>query len=228
MEINTKPDKPIFGLLQRREILLPTLRGWFLLLLMGAGLMFIAAKEIIPFLAITDPIPGGDLIVEGWIPDYALEQAIAEFKRNHYGKLYVTGGPIEENAATSDLMTYAERGAAIVRSKGIPSDAVQAVPAPHVDRDRTYTSAAALKNWQIEHGVTPRSYHVMTIGTHARRTRLLFEKALGEGAIVGITALDDRSYDSKHWWNTSAGVRTVIGETIAYGYARFLFWQTEQ
>lgn len=224
MGTNSRPSRPILGLFQRREILLPTLRGWLFLLVMGAGLIFVTVKEIHSFLAVTDPVSGGDLVVEGWMPAYAFEQAIAEFKRNPYGKLYVTGGPIEENGGSLDLMTYAERGAAIVRSKGIPSDAVQAVPAPHVDRDRTYTSAAALKNWQLEHGVTRRSYHVMTIGTHARRTRLLFEKALGEEAIVGITAIADPSYDPMRWWYTSAGVRTVIGETVAYGYARFLFW----
>ena len=223
MDINGRRSKPILGLVRRREILLPTLRGWLFLLVMSVGLISFAIKEIHPFLAVTDPVSGGDLVVEGWMPAYAFEQAIAEFKRNPYGKLYVTGGPVEDNAASPDLTTYAERGAAIVRSKGVPPDAVQAVPAPHVDRDRTFTSAAALKNWQLEHGVMRRSYHVMTISTHARRTRLLFEKALGEGAIVGITAIADPSYDPKCWWNTSAGVRTVIGETIAYGYARFFF-----
>lgn len=123
--------------------------------------------------------------------------------------------------------TYAELGAARARSKGLSSNVVQAVPALKVDRDRTYASAVALKKWLVDHEVTHRSYHVMSFGLHTRRTRLLFEKALGKGAIVGSTAIEDLSYDPKHWWNTSDGVRTVIGEAIAYGYARFLFRQTE-
>ncbi len=195
---------------------------------MGAGLLFVAAKEIYPFLATTETVSGGDLVVEGWVADYAFEKAIAEFKRNQYRKLYVTGGPIERGASLLGYMTYAELGAAIVRSKGLPSYVVQAVPAPNVGRDRTYASAVALKNWLLEHGVVPKSYHVMSIGPHARRTRLMFEEALGEGAVVGITAIDDPSYDPQNWWNTSEGVRTVIGETIAYGYARFLFRQPKQ
>lgn len=225
MGTNIKPNKPIFGLLQRREILFPTLRGWLLLVLIGAGLIFVGVKEVYPFLATTDPVFGGDLVVEGWGPDYAFEKAIDEFKRNQYGKLYVTGGPIERGASLLGYMTYAELGAAIVRSKGLPSNVVQAVPAPNVGRDRTYASAVALKNWLLENGVVPKSYHVMTIGPHARRTRLLFEEALGEGSVVGITAIDDPSYDPKHWWNTSEGVRTVVGEAIAYSYARFFFRQ---
>ena len=73
---------------------MPTLRGWVLLALSFAALVLLAAREIRPFLAVTDPVPGGVLVVEGWVPDYMLEAAIAEFKRNHYAKLFVTGIPL--------------------------------------------------------------------------------------------------------------------------------------
>ena len=33
----------------------------------------------------------------------------------------------------------------------------------------------------------------------------------------------DRDYDPRHWWKSSQGVRSVLDEMIAYGYARFLF-----
>jgi DUF218 domain len=223
MESSKKSGRQGFGLLKRREVLLPTLRGWLFLLLMSAGLIFAAVREVHPFLATIDPVSGGALIVEGWLPAFAFEKVIAEFNRNQYSKLYVTGGPIEQGSSDSGYITYAERGAAILRGKGVLSNAVQAVPAPKVDRDRTYASAVALKSWLLAQGIAPKSYHVMTMGTHARRSRLLFQKALGEGAVVGITAIDDPGYDPKHWWNTSAGVRTVIGETIAYCYARLIF-----
>ena len=36
----------------------------------------------------------------------------------------------------------------------------------------------------------------------------------------GIIAVEDQDYDSKRWWESSDGVRTVIGEMIAYVYAR--------
>jgi len=222
------PNKRNWGLLKRREIFLPTLRGWLTVLLLGASLMIVVANEIHPFLATTSPVSGGDLIVEGWVPDYALEIAKSEFKRIPYRTMYVTGGPIGKGASLCGYATYAELGAATLRSKGLPASLVEAVPAPEVGRDRTYTSAVALRKWQQAHGIVPGSYHVMTIGPHARRTRLLFEEALGDGAVVGITAIDDPSYDSKHWWNSSEGVRTVVGESIAYVYARLLPRQSTQ
>jgi hypothetical protein len=51
----------------------------------------------------------------------------------------------------------------------------------------------------------------------------MFEKAFGDSADVGIVALDDPQYDREHWWRSSDGVREVLGEVIAYIYARFYF-----
>jgi len=64
----------------------------------------------------------------------------------------------------------------------------------------------------------------MTEDMHARRTRLLFEEALGKSITVGIIAVPNPDYDARRWWRYSDGVREVIGESIAYIYARFFFY----
>jgi hypothetical protein len=207
----------------RRECVLPSHRGWFLLLLVGTLLAITALRTAHPFLATSDPIPGGALVVEGWVTDYALEEAIAEFRRHDYRKLYVTGGPLERGVPLSEYKTYAELGAATLLRLGLDPDAVQAVPAPLVRQDRTFTSAVALRSWLRQHQAMPAQLNVITIGTHARRSRLLFEKAFGGGLPVGIVSVEDRTYDAKHWWTSSSGVRAVIGEMLAYGYARLFF-----
>jgi hypothetical protein len=71
--------------------------------------------------------------------------------------------------------------------------------------------------------VSVRGINVLTEEAHARRTRLLFQKAFGDEVKVGIISVPSPDYDSKHWWRYSEGVREVIGEGIAYIYARFLF-----
>ena len=58
--------------------------------------------------------------------------------------------------------------------------------------------------------------------------RLLFQKALGDGIKVGIIAVPNPDYDPKYWWRYSDGVREVIGESIAYIYARLFFWPLGQ
>lgn len=220
MEQNTA----MWGLLRRRQCLLPTWRGCLALLLVFGALAFAGAHTIYPFLAVNDPRPGGVLVVEGWAPDYALEFVVAEFNRNHYERLLVTGGPLEEGHFLIEYKTLAELGMATLVKLGLTTNDVQAVPAPLVRRDRTYASAVTLKRWLRERGLSPRRFTLMSMGPHARRSRLLFEKALGKGATVGVIAVPTRGFDPEHWWRSSAGFRLVTGELLAYAYTRLFFY----
>lgn len=217
-----------WGLLRRRTCWLPTLRGWLLLLVVFGPLLVFGFRNADAFLAVNDPVPDGVLVVEGWLPDYALETAKSEAQQSSDHKLYVIGGPLEQGAPLSEYKTYAELGAAILRQRGMSNDTVQAVPAPHVRKDRTYTAAAVLRDWFRQHGGVPKAINLISVGAHARRSRLMLEKAFGGGTRVGIIDVADRSYDPHHWWKSSAGVRAVLDELIAYGYARFLFFPSRE
>jgi DUF218 domain-containing protein len=217
-------EKRLCGLLRRRSCLVPTLRGWVAFGLGFAVFLTITFRSLHPFLAVNDPIPDGLLVVEGWTADYGLEVAVDEFKRDHYQKIYVTGGPLESGTHLSAYQTYAQLGAATLVKLGLDSNVVQAVPAPLVRQDRTYTSAVIFKKWLIEHGIRPTRIHLMSDGPHARRSRLLYQKAMGDGVLIGVTSIPSKEYDQRHWWRYSAGVRNVIGEGLAYLYARFLFY----
>jgi uncharacterized SAM-binding protein YcdF (DUF218 family) len=67
------------------------------------------------------------------------------------------------------------------------------------------------------------SVNLVTENTHARRTRLLFGKALGKNVAVGIIAIPNPDYDKGHWWRYSEGVKDVGSEAVAYVYARLFF-----
>jgi uncharacterized SAM-binding protein YcdF (DUF218 family) len=134
-----------------------------------------------------------------------------------------TGGPIEAGAPLVEYGSYADRGAAVLVKLGVNTREVKSVPAPRTKQDRTYTSAVALATWWRDHGVSPTKVHLVTDGLHARRSRLLFEEALGKGVVVGVTAVPNRSYDPQQWWRSSPGVRGVIDESFGYLYARLVF-----
>jgi hypothetical protein len=175
------------------------------------------------FLAVTESMPGGALVVEGWAADYALSLAVEEFRSNRYEKIFVTGVPVDYGGPLSAYKTYAEIGSATLMAMGMDSNVVQAVSAPEVRRDRTYASAAALARWFQEHGGAPRHVNLMTDGPHARRSRLLFQRALGGKTAVGIIAIPPRDYQPARWWRYSSGVRNVTSEFIAYIYAKLIF-----
>ncbi len=219
-----KPARLCWGLCSRRERVGLNWRGRMLVLLLLFGLGLVYLRTIHPFLAPVKPVPGGVLVVEGWSPDEVLQQAIAEVKRGGYSKLFVTGGPLEAGAPLSEYRSFAELCAATIARMGFDTNQLQAVPAPRVPKDRTYVSAVALKRWLDLHGGVPPKMTLVTGGAHARRSWLLYEKVMGKHTRIGIIAVRLSDYDADHWWRSSMGVRGVLDETIAYIYARFLFW----
>ena len=222
-EPNSGPHTVFWGLLRRRECLLPTWRGWTLMLIVSALLVIGVGGNLHAFLAITAPVPAEVMVVEGWAPDYAFREAAAEFKRGGYRKVYVTGGSLEQGSHLSEYQTYATLGAALLARMGLSGDVVQAVPAERVRQDRTHASAVALSVWMRQHNAVPASFNVVSFGAHARRSWVLFAKVFSGTTKVGVISVEDRDYDSKRWWRASQGVRVVLDELIAYGYARLLF-----
>ncbi len=219
--VESKPRQPRW--IRRRQIPVPTWRGWLLLLIVFGMGLYIALHATYPFLAVNDPLPGGYLVVEGWAPDYALRAAVAEFRSNRYEKIYVTGGPIEQGSFLVPYKTAAELGMASLCELGVKTNEIQAIPAPWVSQDRTYTAAASLKMWFTEHVPAPDHINLLTVGPHARRSRLLYQQALGHDIKVGIVSLPGGDYDTGRWWRSSQGFRIVTGEVIAYIYAKLLF-----
>ncbi len=215
--------KSYFGLARRREILLPTWRGWLLLFCVGLAMFLTFLFGIFPFLAVTDPVRGGILVVEGWGSEDAMRTVFDEFRAHHYDHLYVTGGPIEKVSPLASYKTVAELGEATLEGMGLDPSEVQAVPAPSVNQDRTYASAVALRRWLKDHGIVVNKVNVVSMGAHSRRTRFLFQKAFGKSARVGIIASYDSQIDTRYWWKTSQGFRGVTAEIIAYAYVRLLF-----
>jgi len=192
MRIAVHEKKEFWPLVRRRQCIVPTWRGWFVILLSFVTLGVVSVRCIYPFLAPNNPCSGGVMVVEGWDSDFTLEYVIAEFHRNHYDKIYTTGGPLEVGSFLSEYRTYAELGAANLLKLGLSTNDVQAVPAPFARQDRTYTAAVALRNWWREHGEAPTTVNLMSDGPHARRSRLLYRKALGPSVHVGVTALQDK------------------------------------
>lgn len=212
-----------FGCLRRREVILPTWRGWTAMALLLSAATWAWLASVHPFLALHAPVGGEALVVEGWIPDYALRDALREFRARGYPILITTGGPIPEGTAISYQGNYAQLAAATLREFGLPADSIIAVPAPWVRKDRTYAEGAALAEWMRGQGRILHSLDVYSFSAHARRSRLLYSLALGPRTRVGVLSGRDRDYDPERWWAASSGFRSVTDEWIAYLYAKFAF-----
>jgi uncharacterized SAM-binding protein YcdF (DUF218 family) len=222
------PARAMWGVFVRKERWSLSWRGRLIVasavLLLGA----LVLKGVYPFLAITHRVNANILVVEGWIHEYAIQAAVKEFQSNHYQRVFTTGGPVGGNGGyINDFYTSASVGADLLKKCGLPEEHLQMVPSRVMDRDRTYGSALALRNWFRDHNMGVSSIDVVTEDLHARRTRLLFQKAFGKGVQIGIIAVPNVDYPANRWWHYSQGLKDVVSEFAAYLYAKLLFFPSE-
>ncbi len=168
-------------------------------------------RNIDSFLSVSEPVQAQILAVEEWIPPYAIESAASEFKDHGYTLLVVLGN---ERRWVVPLLKEA----------GVDERQIVKIPVQAVLKDRTFSFGVALRNWLLASGMPGKAVNVYTVGVHARRSQLLFGKALGPGFSVGIISCADQYYDPNRWWESSEGFKTVINETIAYIYTQVVFF----
>ena len=183
----------------------------------------LGVPNIHSLLAIDCPVRGGLLVVEGWIPDYAIPGAISEFEKDDCKQMIAVGGPIEKGSHLSEFKDYARLTQAKLVSLGFSERRLVVLETGDIKKDRTYQSARAVQLWAASNGVRVPSLDVYTLGPHARRSRLLFQKVFGDEVAVGVIAAPDQTYDPDRWWRSSNGVKTVMSGMIAYLYAVIFF-----
>lgn len=210
------------GILVRRERWTLSFRGLILVLLAVVITAVTGLHALYPFLAITRPVPTRILVLDGWLPTYDINKAAAIYLAGNYQHLLDVSATYDFQAIDQDPGNAFVVTRILVRD-GIPPREVNPVVFEGVKIDRTFYSAIAVKKWCGQHGIPLQSLDIATLGPHARRSRLIYEKALGNGVEVGVIALDDPAYDSRRWWRSSEGVREVLFESVAYFYVRFLF-----
>ena len=217
---------PKIKLIKRQEMWTITAQGWAIAIALIAYLIFFAITHVHSFLAVTYPIKSAKvLVVEGWLPDYAIEEALTEFKNGSYCQIISTGGILGKGSYLSAYNNFAEVSAATFIKLGLEAEKVVAVPTPFVVKDRSYASAAEFHRWLSNSNLQIESINLFSLDVHTRRSWLIFKKLLNPDIKVGIIAAKTQDYDPEKWWDSSQGVRTIIDEGIAYIYARFFNWK---
>lgn len=189
--------------------------------------LFLAATILLirnahAFLAINAPVSGGVFVIEGWIPEYDLTNFVAHTRS--YSMIYTIGGLTHMAGNSTDVSdTYASVAYWHLRKVGVPAEKIRMVPSFVSKKDRTYSSAVALRDWSRTNFFEVRPFNIVTMGAHSRRSRLLCTKAFGTGQGIGVISLVNGDYDPEHWWRFSEGVKETLSESAAYLYARFLF-----
>jgi hypothetical protein len=173
------------------------------------------------FLATTDRTAGEILVVEAWFWNRpALKEAVEEFHRGHYKCLVVVGGPSDEDSRNEATTSSADLAAKRLRDWGCEEQSLVVLRTPWVEKHRTYATAISFKSWMLKHHPQTKAINLFSLGVHARKSRLLFQKALGLDVTVGVIAGTEDAYPPTRWWSTARGIRLVLRNFVGYLYAR--------
>jgi uncharacterized SAM-binding protein YcdF (DUF218 family) len=193
--------------------------------LVGAGGLLLSAAALAyagRFLAHADPLQTADAIfvLAGTRVERPLEAADL-FREGYAPRIVLTRGASEQQA----IRTAEGRGAivpgdadltvALLRSLGVPSEAVLVAPALHdstADEARTLRTLAGSEGWT--------RVIVVSSTYHLRRAAIAMRRAVrGTGVEVIMRASRHDPSTPDRWWQRRADIRWIVSETpklIAY------------
>ena len=182
------------------------------LLVTGASWLCIFGET---FFSLTRRLPAEILVVEGWIGNEGVRAAAAEFKTGGYRYLVATGDRPEDG---QERWSYAELAARELIRSGVPDDRIVVAPSGETERERSFKSAAATWRALQERGIHPAAINVMTLGPHARRSRLVYEKVYAPVTQVGVIAWAPADYGVEPWWRSGGRTRCFLKEIVGYPF----------
>jgi DUF218 domain len=202
--------------------------AWQITLVLFLSFILLGAPPVIwlcgwgeNFFSLTRPIAADILIVEGWIGTDGIRAAATEFKRGTYRYIVTTGGTPAESDRPGH-QSYAELARQELIQSGITPERIIAASMGKIEHERTFNSAVV--SWQaLQHsGVHPEAINVFSLGPHARRSQLVYQKVYAPDVPVGIIAFVPTWYGGKPWWLSSERRKCLLKETVGYPFELLL------
>ena len=210
---------------EKKERLRLTITAKLIILLFIILIFTLIFRNLNSFLSVSHPVNTKLLVVEGWLPDDVLKSVMVEFYEKDYDKLIITGKPIERGFYISEYKTSADIAQQTLIESGFDKAKIEKIAIPKsITKDRTYANAVSLFYYLKKPKSKYTSFNIYTLSCHARRSKEMFQNAFPEYFNIGIIAGKDINYDTKKWWNSSRGFRTVTNEALAYLYIKLFFF----
>jgi hypothetical protein len=171
------------------------------------------------FLAVSRPVHGQVLVVESWFyPAPTMRDAAEAIRKGNYEHVICVA--VDDGASSGRRgASNAELAVQRLASMGVDTRRLSALPLMDTKQDRTYSCAVAVKEWLHENRPGTRTIDVFTVGVHARKSWVLYRKALAPDVAVGIIAGTEQPYPFSCWWLSRRGVYVTLRNTAGYLYA---------
>jgi len=182
---------------------------------------------IYSFLFLNKSVNTKTMVLEGWVPTYALQDAINYFNDNNYENFIVTGIPITQYEYASEFNYTSQATILALKHFGFSDTIYEAAIPTNIYKDRTYSTAIIANEIFNKHPEWEKSFNVYSMGVHSKRSLVLFKKAFPDSFKIGMIAHSDRAFIGEEWWKSSVGFRNVSNELLALTYSRLFFYPEE-
>ncbi|WPP50126.1 carbohydrate-binding domain-containing protein [Catalinimonas niigatensis] len=132
---------------------------------------------------------------------------------------YYDFGKIDGSKTERVFDSRAGSSAEVLIAEGIPAHLIHTIDAPRVSINKTYTTAEAVAKWLKEEDDNLRKINLITESTHARRSWMLYKKAIPKPVEVGVIASIRNPNIADNWWKSNGNRRYVVSQTVKFWYA---------
>lgn len=208
---------------RRKTRIRPTFWGYLIIIALVILAVRVSLISIVKFLSLNSPVQSKTMVLEGWVPTYAIKDAIKYFNDNNYERLIITGIPIVNYEFIAPYKSTAEATVLAVRYYGYDDTIYIADIPTNILVDRTYNTAVETKMIFNQNSDWQKNLDIYSVGVHSRRTFTMFKRAFGQDYNIGIIAHRDRTFAPEAWWKSSKGFRSVSNEFLATLYVLAFF-----
>lgn len=111
----------------------------------------------------------------------------------------------------NNFTSHAEIAANVLLSSGIDSSKVIAITGKEVKINRTLSSALAFRDWLETTDTEVKGINIVTLGIHAGRTRMTYNKILDKKYKIGIISIPDNRENSSGKYKIFKTIRESFG-----------------
>jgi hypothetical protein len=122
----------------------------------------------------------------------------------------------------NDFVSYAQLARNSLLALGVDSSLVIDIAGEKVSLNRTLTSALAFRNWLRKTDINVKGINIVTMGAHAERTFMTYNKILDKKYEIGIISLPDYDAIYSKKYKVFKTIRESIG--IVYYWVILLFY----
>jgi hypothetical protein len=107
--------------------------------------------------------------------------------------------------------SYAELARNKLQNMGINGDSITAIPGERTAVNRTLKSAKASQIWLKESNLKIKGINIVSLGSHAQRTWMVYRKVLGNQYNIGIISVSDSKNNLTEKNNVMTPLREILG-----------------